>query len=643
VPSGRGPAGAQKTFFHDLKSFPARKAQGMSFARMEMEIQWENPKHFLLDRKRNSVAISIDLFSIPTDKNPEWFVPANQTPVPIQARRTTSAGFEVLTIEAMPDIVYLRFVVRYQDSQFQEDLLVVHQLLWFNETRPVGRQWDLAQWLPVLSLPEEQMELALKLPLEFSVARGGGNPLVATPIEAKDKVTIKIDTRFLDITDLWWTAIETNSPNETFPGQRNLFQRDLFNRWYAPHIRETARRIAVVASTDPKPPLIWFVIVPESVRLNSERKRIFSQVYFRPEGWRPEREWKDNHTDIVGPSRVGNILAMLLWCVMSPVKVIEQAGYTDADLLPFITDRYKLVPNAKGKLELDRSGIWSPQRMAASVSGANKPQIVFIPVRHDNKKAAPDTVRTAVDPGLDKRLRVAASMLWTMNQLSISTPTFSYEDDFVISGYSAGGFNMWFAAENNLDKLKALIAFEPGGPGVNTSFQRMKKVADSLIQRKRKVFFVGQFKTSNDFKTFWKETKSAPTPGITYLPPADGNYDAFFANLPATTTNLWLRYVFTGLIKRDNERSATNAANPQPHPEPDISLEERKAINKLGIKNDAGFGAYFPGGSWFGIPVLHLFAMCGGQIFVPPITNKSGIVTVDAIYKTFYQEAMEQL
>jgi hypothetical protein len=647
---------------------------------MEMEIQWENPKHFLLDRKRNAKAISIELFSVPSDKNTEWFVAANQTPVPIQASRTTPAGFEILTIETMPEIVYLRFTVRYEDAQFNEVLLVVHQLLWFNGTRPVGSQWDLAQWMPVLSQPGEQEELALKYPLDFSVARSDGNPLVGKPIEAKEKVTIKIDTSFLDITNLWWKAIEKNAPNVPVLHKAFFVPSDLFARWYEPHIRETGSRIVVVASTNPKPPLIWFVIVPEAMVINTDSKRIFSQVYYRPNGWRPESRWVNGPADIVGPNRVENVFSTLLWCVMSPVKVLEQSvaqtldvspstsigrlpddsggsvrvglerkqEYAAPDILPYITDRYKLIFNKSSQLFLDQSGIWSPQRMAASVSEAKKPQIVFMPVRQEPAHGAKDqsashTVAIAVEENLDRRLRVAASMLWTMNRLSISTPTFPYEDDFVISGYSSGGALMWLAAEKNLAKMKALIAFEPGGRGVETAFERMKKVVDGLVRRKKKVFFVGQYKTSSDFRTFWEKTRSTTTAGITYMPPADGGYDAFFANKPATTTNLWLRYVFTGLIKRDNERSNTNAANPEPHPEPDISMEERKAINKLGIKNDAGFGAYFDGRAWFGIPVLHLFAMCGGQIFTPPKTNKNGIVTVDAVYKTFYQEAMEQL
>jgi pimeloyl-ACP methyl ester carboxylesterase len=337
---------------------------------------------------------------------------------------------------------------------------------------------------------------------------------------------------------------------------------------------------------------------------------------------------------------------MLLWCVMSPVKVLEEEQYRDRKLVAFISDRFKLVPMSDHPVThganwslMVSEGIWSPQAMAASTSRAGKAQLVFLPVRHDNLKASTDTVDTAVRENLDTRLHTAANLLWSMNYISTATPTLNYEEDFVIAGYSAGGFNMWSAAQKNLDKMKALIAIEP--VGIAYPDPGLKTVVDTLIRQKRKIFFVGRYKTVGDMGAVWK-ARDGQQAGITYMPtPSD--YDSFFAYKPLTTTNEWLKYIFTGLKKRDDEEFEKNADNKEPHAEPDISLDERQAINRLGLKTDSSFASVISSQSWFGIPVLHLFAMCGGRVFTPAKLNSKGIVITDAEYKTFYQECMEAL
>lgn len=613
---------------------------------MEIEVQWDNPAHFLLDRNKNKDGITVELFAVAEKKAPTWFDGGSQTPVPVTSRMQSPMGFEMLTVPSIPTLLVLQFTVRFKDGAFSETLLFVQQLLAFDGTAADDRKWTPSAWMPVL--PEGAAELSAKLPRAFNFTRFGAHPLLASVVHQGDKTTIKIATTFLDVTQLFWKAIEANSNDASgFTAREKEFLLDAYHRWYEGYIQETGSKISVLASTAPAPPLIWFVIVPQKLSYNQEDETIFSQVYYRPSGWMPEGRWSNNVTDIIGANRTQKVLPMLLWCVMSPVKVLEQADYAP-NLVPFISDRFKLVlpkpfdPKSKGaqRVLIVAEGLWSPQGMAASVSGAGKPQLVFIPLRHDDQKDTTKTVDTAVQPNLHLRPKTAVNVLWCMNHVSTTTLTLKYDDEFVVAGYSAGGFNMWFAAEKNIDKVKALIAFEPAG--ILTPANRLKTILDSLLRLKRKVFFVGQYKTKGDMAVIWKDRGKVD--GITYMPDPDSKvYDAFFAFKPLTTTNKWIQYAFTGLKKRDDEAQAKNDLNKEPHPEPDISLEERKAINRLGFTSDASFGSKFTGGDWTGIPVFHLFAMCGGQVFTPPTLDSKGIVTADAIYKTFYQECMEAL
>ena len=613
---------------------------------MDIEVQWDNPAHFLLDRNKNKGGITVELFAVALDKAPTWFDGGSQTPVPIASRRQSPMGFEVLTVATLPTLVVLQFTVRFKDNAFDEILLLVRQLWAFDAAAPDASKWTPSAWMPVL--PEGAAELSRDLPASFNFMRTGTHPLIASLVHQGDKVTIKITTKFLDVTALWWKAIAANSQDASgFTARQKEFLLDLYHRWYEWSIRDTGSRICALASTAPAPPLLWFVIVPVKVLYNQDGDKLFSQVYYRPAGWMPEGRWGNNVKDIIGANRTQKALPMLLWCVMNPVKVLEEADYAAyPNLIPFVTDRFKLVlpdpfnASSKGaqRVLIVPEGIWSPQRMAASVSEAGKPQVVFIPLRHDDQTDSTKSVETAVQPNLHLLLRTAVNVLWCQNHVSIATMTLDYDDEFVVAGYSAGGFNLWFAAEKNIDKVKALIAVEP--MGIPFPEDRLKKVVDSLRQYKRKIFFVGQYKTKGDMGVLWKDRGQVSE--ITYLPnPA--TYDDYVAFKPLTTKSAWLKYVFTGLKKRDDEAQAKNSLNKEPHPEPDMSLEERKAINKLGFTSDAAFGSRFTGGNWTGIPVLHLFAMCGGQVFTPPTMDSKGIVTADAVYKTFYQECMEAL
>lgn len=602
---------------------------------MDIQIQWENQSHFLLHRDLNKNGISIDLFKVAENDAAVWFDPKKQIAVPIKNRNQTS--FEVLTIDPVPALLVLSFRVGYQDHKFDEQLLSVVQLLEFKggALRPVA-------WLPVL--PEGAVQLSVELPKSFDFTRKGAHPLIQSTNTQGDQAVVRIATSFLDITSLWWKAIESNSKEgaSLLIGREKLYLFDVYNRWYKDTIDDTGCRIAVLASTASVPPLIWFVLVPERCRYNID-STMFSQVYYRPAGWRPEGDWRNNISDIIGKGRVKNILATLLWSIMSPVKVLEESRYKDRKLTAFISDRFKVTPKSgttEGfELRVMGDGLWAPQRIAASLNESGTCQLLFFPIRHDVKGAkATQVLVNATAPDLHERLRLAVNVLWTMGHAATTASDLRYDDHFVVAGYSLGGFSMWLAAENNIQKVRAIIAVEPGGVPFDAS--KVREILDSLIRRKRKIFFVGRYKTHGDMGAAWANRKLDP--GITYLP-AEKDYDDFFAHKPLTTTNQWLRYVFTGLRKRDDEKFERNSANKEPHPEPDISLAERKAINALNLATEKDFVARFPKGSWFGIPVLHLFAMCGGRIFTAPKVNSQSIVTEDAAYKTFYQECLEAL
>jgi hypothetical protein len=616
----------------------------------DLEIQWDNPGHFLLDRKGKTDPVTVEFFSVPStppEKLKTWWSSANQTPIQPKSRSQTSLGFELVTLADPPALVVSKVTVSFKDGQFSERLLVVQQLLVFTEGNAVGKRWVAAQWVPVLPLADEAASLEEAAPKAFTFERALMHPLISGFTETASKLTLKIATTYLDITDLWWHAVAANSGKDAsmFTAKERVYLFDAYNRWYKDNIGQTECAVLALASTASTPPLIWFALVPSKLKLNSENETIFSQVYYRPAGWRPEHNWKKSASDIIGKDRVGNVLAMLLWCVMDAVKVLEESKINDHGLCAYISDRFKMLPggydaNKPPQYKLDVGpGIWAPQRMASSTSAAGKPQIVYIPVRHDNVTSTTDTVDMAVRENLHQRLRVAANVLWSMGYVSTACLNLAYEDQFVVAGYSAGGFNMWAAAEKNLDNIKALIAIEPAG--IPYPVSQLRKVVDRLVSLQRKVFFVGQHETKGDLGAIF--TADGTKKGVTYLPPSGKTYGDFFAFKALTTSNEWIKYVFTGLKKRNDEKDARNAFNPEPHPEPEIPLDERKAINKLGITSDTGFGTYFTSGDWFGIPVMHLFAMCGGQVFTPAKLDSKGIVTADASYKTFYQECMEML
>jgi hypothetical protein len=51
---------------------------------MNIEIQWDHPSHFLLDRNKNKQGLSIEFFTVPEAKKPAWFDAPSQIPLPIK-------------------------------------------------------------------------------------------------------------------------------------------------------------------------------------------------------------------------------------------------------------------------------------------------------------------------------------------------------------------------------------------------------------------------------------------------------------------------------------------------------------------------------------------------------------------------------
>src|SRR6185312_11776471 len=128
----------------------------------DLEIQWDNPGHFLLKRKSASDPISVEFFSVPAtppEKLKTWWDPSNQTPITPKARSQTPMGFESVTLADPPALVVMKFSVSYTDSNFSERLLVVQQLLVFTEGNAAGTRWALAQWIPVLPLVDQAASL----------------------------------------------------------------------------------------------------------------------------------------------------------------------------------------------------------------------------------------------------------------------------------------------------------------------------------------------------------------------------------------------------------------------------------------------------------------------------------------------------
>ncbi len=597
---------------------------------MEIILKWENPTHFLLSPVLNKRGIELTLYEVKPEKRDSWTDEKNWLPILKKQTPDFQSG-TALMINSIPDLLIFSFKIKYEDNNFKEILLIINQLFEFD-----GNVFTPIAWIP--KLDEDATQLSVALPRIFNLSRMGLHPLLKqSVINTTKQWNLEIDTLFLDITNLWWKAIERNSSGE---------KEQIFWSWYSDHITETGSTISVMASTAKIAPLIWFVIIPKACSYvsNNDRSELFSQVYYRPAGWKPEANWQNNINDIIRRDAKGNIFITLLWCLMNPVKVLEQANYskellslspTPPDLTP-ITDRFQMMPsNATFKLNLLLD---CPQGMASSVNNSNTRQLVFLPIRHANMRRGSEPLQNATEPNLHLRLKTAVNLLWSMNHINkYSTEKLKYNEEFVVAGYSLGGFSMWDATKKNIDKIKAVIAIEPSG--IAYSKPELKKIIDSLLQLKRKIFFVGRYKTYGDMGSLWS---GQPVNGITYLPESNVYID-FFSYKPFTTTNEWLKYIFAGLKKRDNEKFPENNKNPEPHPEPDISLEERKAINKLNLIVDADFQRVISVGGWDGIPILHLFAMCGGRIFIPPKLDIHGIIIEDAKYETFYQECMKLL
>jgi hypothetical protein len=458
--------------------------------------------------------------------------------------------------------------------------------------------------------------------------------------------TLTLNCLVIDLTDLW---LDTHKDNRAYKHHALQWEKHEID----------FRVLAFLGGA----PLIWYVSIPVHLMLES---RMSPHIFFSPsDNGEHQMTWGLDNTGSTGAKDLEYIR-----------KGATEGGF-DSDgkilmryLLPPLDDDFVLAREsdidaaAPGAGRIFRNTAITKEVTQATFAFSQQPQVkvwnlfagfekaivgakvrprqlLLVPQRPNPKLA---TWAAATNSTLQHIVEAAMHVLWTVsgaiNQDSDSRSLTI--DKYVISCYSQSGVDLWECAENNVSRIKAVVAIEPQNMNeiTNKEGSKLGKVTIPLLLRNKvKVCVIGRHHT-----TKYRPNISADLlKQIRFLPDEPAK---IFRYPPDPDSNDFVRYRVT--------RLKDFAANPSIDPLMDDAEEQSLLSAAVRVGSGALYSTIFhdehnkdfspdpPDGveRWYS----HQYALSGGQIMELPADWKTqGLYGRPVTYQTFFQQVVEEI
>ena len=459
--------------------------------------------------------------------------------------------------------------------------------------------------------------------------------------------TLTLNCLVIDLTDFWW---DTHKNNRAYKQHKLMWEKHEIELRVLAHLGGA--------------PLIWYVSVPVHLIFQNSMS---PHVFFSPaDNGEHQLIWGTDKSGSTGDKDLeyvrsgatsgafdhdGRTLMRYLQApfddgfVVSRETDIEAADPGGGRIFRNTVLTAEVTQAKFGFNQKPQALVWNLMAgfEKAIVGDRVKPrQVLMVPQRPDPKLG---TWLLATSAHLQHILHAAMHVLWT-NSAAINQDPDSTSlsiDKCILSCFSQSGVDLWECAENNLSRIKAIIAIEPQNMNEITNKEGNKlgaKTIPLLLRNKAKVFIIGRHHASQ------------------YHPNVDGNLLKAIRFLPDEPAKIF-RYPpdpdSHDFVRYRVSRLKDFAANPSI--DPLMEDTEKQSLDRA--RQSAGSGAALyslifdaehnkdfsprpPDGvdRWYS----HQFALSGGQIMnLPPDWKTKGLYGRPVSYKTFFQQSVEEI
>lgn len=524
-----------------------------------VEIRWRNQQegsHFFLLRASpgGSAAgsVDVDLADVSSVDVAKWADPTLGTSCPMKSGNDLAVGF---TVDDSVTALRLRFTVNPKVNGKSCEALTVVQRFTYARGKLVADRFQVPRYLVTTRSLQSDDPVSQDVP-NWDADTSRVRLLFGThPLIHLSSATVRVDTEFLDVTNLWWDLhfqrVKKNPP-APIP----------FSPWYlAPGCGARSSQMVVLVNTR-STPMVWFAAVPEAATTDLPNgTTIGGYVFFRPPGAHPfdySSARPDGLADPVLGTTGMNTLCRYLLTGRTHAQKNSVSMLPDWNLLLGYVEKHDPLLTMDGALPcgMEESLHRSSTELLAQ---AHSVRVLLLPQRSNS---APG-YGSIVSAGLPERVDAAIRLLWTRGFLggpgqqlasgTVTAPqppqsglatsptgTLQLDPDYWIGGYSRSGDTLWTALQvpQNRARVGRVIAFDP--TGFSAGVDAMRGVLQARGKRGLRVFIIWSPYTLGSPPTQAADALRRLGAVVTVLPETGPNY----FRMPPNPAAPWVEYIF---------------------------------------------------------------------------------------------------
>jgi len=524
-----------------------------------VEIRWRDPKespHFFLLRASPAGSpggsVAVDLADVSAVDVARWADPSLGLTCLMSSGDDLAVRFNV---DDSVTALRLTFTVTPQVNGKSCEALTVVQRFTFAGGRLVPDRYEIPRYVLNIRSYESDDPVAQKVPSRVAgTARAPRKLFGAHPLVSVTGATARVDTEFLDVTNLWWDLhfqrVRKNPPPPV-----------PFSPLYlAPGCAARSSQLLVLVNTR-STPMIWFAAVPEvATSALPDGTTIGGYVFLRPPGGHPI-DYSSAQPGGLADSVLGttgmDTLARYLLTGRTHAQKDSVSMLPDWNLLLGYAEKNDYVLNANGALAC---GMEESLHRAAKeqLAQTHSVRILLMPQRSISAGYG-----TIVGAGLPARVDAAIGLIWSRDIIggsgqqlvtgatgspqrpqeglaAASTGTLRLDPDYWIGGYSRSGDTLWAALQvpGNRAGVGRIVAFDP--TGFSQAPDVIGAVAQARGKRGLRVFVLWSPYTLGSPPTAAVDAMRRAGATVTLLPETGPDY----FRMPPNPKAPWVEYIF---------------------------------------------------------------------------------------------------